>query len=71
MERKVIVTNIKGFLTDSNRYRTEKGEISMVPPCMATLNTYEIYCIEGELFDDIERYETLEEVETRINELLN
>lgn len=56
---------------DSHRYKTDKGEISLLHPCMSTFEQYEIYCIEGALFADIERYETLEEAETRINELLN
>ena len=43
----------------------------MLTPCRATMNLYEIFCIEGDLFEDIERYDTLEEVEERINELLN
>lgn len=59
------------LLGNSHRYKTDKGEISCVHPCMATMDRYEIYCIEGELFGDIERYDTLEEAETRISELLN
>ena len=43
----------------------------MLTPCRATFNSYEIYCCEGGLFDDIERYDTLGETEERINELLN
>ncbi len=59
------------ILTDSFRYSTEKGEISLLKPCKGTMQTFEIYCIKGCLFDDVERYNTLEEAETRINELLN
>lgn len=65
----------EGFLGsmigESNRYSSKKGLISMVGPCLATMETYEIYCLEGNLFDDIERYDTLEEAETRIHELLS
>ena len=71
MEKFIVENEIPGLLSDSNRYKTEKGEISMLTPCRATFNTYEIYCIEGDLFDDIERYDTLEEAEARINELLS
>ena len=71
MEREIKKTGIEGLLSDSNRYKTVKGEISMLTPCRATFNSYEIYCCEGGLFDDIERYDTLEEAEERINELLN
>jgi len=54
----------------SHRYKTDKGEISMVYPCSDTMFEYEIFCILGDLFDDIERYETIEESENRIKELL-
>ena len=59
-----------GLLSDSNRYSSEKGLISLLEPCGATMGCYEICCIGGNLFDDIERYDTLYEVECRINELL-
>ena len=59
------------LLGNSNRYKTEKGEISCVHPCMVTMERYEIFSIEGDLFEDIERYDTLEEAEERIYELLN
>jgi hypothetical protein len=42
----------------------------MIHPCIATMGSYEIYCIEGELFDDVERFSTLEEAENRVIELL-
>jgi hypothetical protein len=71
MEKEIKKTGIEGLLSDSHRYKTEKGEISMLPPCSPTFNSYEIYCWEGGLFDGIERYDTLEEAEERINELLN
>lgn len=69
-----IVENRVGNLDlvgDSHRYETEKGIISLVYPCYATLNQYEIYCIEGDLFEDIERFDSLEEAEARIKELLS
>jgi len=55
---------------DSHRYKNERGEISLVHPCMATMDRYEIYCIEGGLLEDVERFDTLEEAEERITELL-
>jgi hypothetical protein len=59
-----------GLLSDSNRYSSEKGLISLLEPCRATMGCYEIYCLGGNLFDDIERYDTLDEVENRIKKLL-
>ncbi len=54
----------------SHRYKTELGEISMIHPCPISQNMYEILCIEGDFFEDIERYSTLEEAESRIDELI-
>lgn len=61
---------VPGFISDSNRYSSESGVISLLEPCRATDNCYEIYCLKGSLFDGIERYDTLEEVECRIKKLL-
>ena len=71
MEKQTLATGINGLFSDSERYITELGEISMLSPCRATFNTYEIYCCSGDLFEDVERYDTLEEAETRINALLS
>ena len=54
----------------SYRYQNDIGEISLVYPSRITFNSYEIYCIEGNLFEDIERFDSLEEAEKRINNLL-
>jgi len=62
--------DLKPGFSPSHRYKTDKGEISMVYPCSDTMFEYEIFCIQGDLFDDIERYETIEESENRIKELL-
>ena len=70
MERKTLKTGIKGLLSDSERYFSELGEISLLHPCPVTFESYEIYCCSGDLFEDVERYDTLEEAEERINELL-
>jgi len=59
-----------GLVSDSNRFKSNKGEISMITPCMGSMNMYEIYSLECNLFDDIERYSTEEEVYARIYELL-
>jgi len=55
----------------SHRYETEKGIISLIDPSWVSMDMYEIFCIKGDLLDDIERFDTLEEAEARINELLN
>jgi len=43
----------------------------MIPPSYVSDYSYEIYCLEGDLFDDIERFKTLEAAEERVNNLLN
>ena len=70
MKRSVVSSHIQPIVGDSHRYETEKGIISCVHPCFATFDTYEICCVKGDLFDDIERYNTLEEAEDRIKKLL-
>lgn len=71
MKKYVVNSNLNSaLLGDSHRYESEKGIISMVHPCYCTFETYEIYSIKGDLFSDIERYDTLEDAEKRIIELL-
>lgn len=65
------IEDIMKGLPKSNRYKTLKGEISLLEPSPFTMNFYEIYCIEGNFFDDVERYETLKEAEERIDELID
>ena len=63
-------TMMRGLLSDGNRYTSPKGEISLLSPCYATMDMFEIYCIDGDLFEDIERYETIQDAEIRISKLL-
>lgn len=58
---------------DSYRYFNNEGEISLLYPCYGTLDMFEIHSIKGdfELNDIVERYETLQEAESRISVLLN
>lgn len=71
MEKYIKGSPVPDLVGSSHRYKTEKGEISLLYPSFATMELYEIFCIEGELFEDIERFDTLEEAEQRIRELLN
>ncbi len=70
MERFTVKSTWPDFFSDSHHYKNDKGEISLLYPCGGTMDEYEIYCIEGDLFYGIERYDTLEEAEQRISELL-
>ena len=71
MKKTTLQSGIEGMVSNAVYYETEKGIISMLTPCQATMNRFQIYSIKGRLFTYIERYESLEEVEERINELLN
>jgi hypothetical protein len=54
-------------------YESEKGSISLVELpnyFMDSITLWEIYSLEGNLFEDIERFNSKEEAEERINELL-
>lgn len=50
-------------------YSCDNNKISLVYPCFYTSDMFEIFCLKGNLFEDIERYGTLKEAENRINEL--
>ncbi len=55
-------------------YSSDKGEISLVELLSYFKegeDLWEIYCLQGKLFEDVERFETKEEAEKRIQELLN
>jgi hypothetical protein len=71
MEKFVLENRTAVGIFFSHRYKNEKGEISMIYPCIVTENKYEIYCIEGDFFESIERFDTIEEAEGRIYELLS
>ena len=69
--KETINSGIGTLLSDSIRFSSNKGEISMLTPCESTRGQYEIFSTEGNLFEDIERYWSIEEVQARINELLD
>ena len=70
MEESYSIPGIASLSGYSHRYKTDKGEISLLYPSMFTFDLYEIYCIEGNLFDGVERYNSIEEVNERIESLL-
>jgi len=71
IKSKISTPSIPNLVGNSHRYKTDKGEISLIHPCYTTMDMFEIYCISGDLFEYIERYDSLEDAEKRINELLN
>jgi len=51
-------------------YSSKKGKISLIF-LKKYYNCWEIYCLEGDIFEDCERFPTKKEAEKRIKELLN
>ena len=54
-------------------YKSDKGIISLIKLPEYLMNTktqYEIYCLKGNLFEDVERFDTMKEARRRIKELL-
>lgn len=53
-------------------YTSKKGKISLIKLTGAFYSStkWEIYCLAGILFDDIERFKTKKEAEERIKKLL-
>lgn len=60
----------KGFAKGQYHLYSDKGMISLIEPAMHTMNMWEIYSLDGDLFEDIERFETELEAEKRCEELL-
>jgi len=53
-------------------YSSDKGKISLIKIKDASDKwIWEIYSLKGELFEDIERYDSKKEAEKRIKKLLN
>ena len=55
----------------TKRYISDKGTISMAFPCPSTQGMFEICCINGGLFDDVELFLSKEDAERRIKNLLD
>jgi len=53
-------------------YESEKGKISLIylPNYFPNESFWEIFSIKGNLFEDVERFDTKKEAEKRIKELL-
>lgn len=49
-------------------YSSKKGEISLIE--LKYDNSWEIYSLKGNFFDDVERFQTKKQAEKRIEELL-
>ena len=67
---KTVQSVFPDLVGDSHRFKTSKGEISLIFPCMATFDMYEIYSIYGDLFDERERYNSFNDAMRRISNLL-
>ena len=61
---------MKKLVGDSHRFKTEKGEISLIYPSMATMECFEIYCISADLFYDVERFDSYNEAYEAIEKYL-
>lgn len=51
-------------------YENDEGRISLMPPCRATFNFWEIHCLKGNLFEDVIRFEDASEAERKIKRYL-
>jgi len=62
------------FGSDQHIYSSSKGKISCVflkNYLLDNRDFYEIYCLEGDLFEGVERFLTLKEAEEKVAEYLN
>lgn len=54
-------------------FSSEKGKVSLIYLLNYLLdgrNTWEIYCLEGDLFEDVERFDSKKDAMRRIREVL-
>lgn len=53
-------------------FESKRGKISLVQmkPFLTDMGYWEIFCLEGNLFEDTERFDTKQEAEKRIEEIL-
>ena len=63
-------TGLNDRLSDNIYYETDRGIISLLPPCPFNHYIWEIMSIRGDFFDDVEIYLTKDEAEKRIYGLL-
>lgn len=61
----------KGCEKGQRHIYSNKGMISLVDPCHFTSNLFEIYSLDGNLFEDIERFVKEDEAIKRCKELLD
>lgn len=61
---------VKGYKENQRLAFSDKGMISILNPEAFTMNMYEIYSLDGNLFEDIERFDNEQEALDRCKELL-
>lgn len=61
----------KGFQKGQTLCFSNKGLISLLQPSRFTMEQYEIYCLDFDGFQDVERYYKEEEALKRCKELLD
>ena len=58
------------IMGETHRYETERGIISLFPPCPINHFIWEIYSVKGNFFDNVENYSSKKYAEERIYNLL-
>ena len=67
--KNIMNSSIENIVGDSHHYTYDRYTISLLYPCLATSNHFEICCIDGNLFHGCQRYYSLELAEDKIMEL--
>jgi len=56
----------EGKTKDSDQYIGDTGKINLLHPCATTDDKFEISCLQGNLFEGVERFDDLKSAESRI-----
>lgn len=69
MKMLIIPKGISKYGYQKWHYMTYDGKISLISPSIVSMYFWEIQCLEGNLLEDIERFDTKKDAENRIKEI--
>ena len=66
----VVFKRIAPITSNQTRYKTEKGEVSILYINSGGCESWDLSCVIGSLFDGVERYRSKESLDKRIKGML-
>lgn len=66
----VVFKRITPITSNQTRYKTERGEVSILYINSGGCESWDLSCVIGSLFDGVERYFSKTSLDIRINQLI-